>query len=128
MENNQSSGLLSAAQASLPARFNALATQWRAETSYLSSVQNIVTDRAYQQIIGIGPPALPLLLRELRDRPAFWFWALTAIAGEDPANGNPSFTGARTAWLDWGLKRGLIDSVDALEDKDAQAAGEVERG
>jgi hypothetical protein len=39
---------------------------------------------AYQQIIGLGPAGVPLLLRELEREPDHWFWALRAITGEDP--------------------------------------------
>lgn len=43
---------------------------------------------AYQQIIGMGEKALPLILRDLRDRPTgHWFWALNAITGEEPTLG-----------------------------------------
>jgi hypothetical protein len=39
---------------------------------------------SYQEIIAMGPPVVPLLLRELEQDPHFWSWALTAITEEDP--------------------------------------------
>lgn len=81
--------------------FNDLAGKWREETAGLSSIQSIVHNRWYQQIIGLGPAAVPLILEDLRDGPGgYWFWALTAITREDPAKGTTRYSDARMAWLD----------------------------
>jgi hypothetical protein len=63
--------------------------------------------RAYQQIIGMGRPAVPLIINELRSEPDYWFWALTAITGEDPAREETTLAGARDSWLHWAQERGL---------------------
>lgn len=89
--------------------FEQLADQWEMDTELSSRSSDAVRHPAYQQIIGIGSPALPLLLTRLRDNPGHWFWALAAIAREDPAAGANSFDEARKAWLDWGRERHLID-------------------
>ena len=34
-----------------------------------------------KKIIALGEPAIPLILRELRDRPGFWFEALKSSPG-----------------------------------------------
>ncbi len=39
---------------------------------------------ANQGIIGLGAVAVPLILQELKRDRADWFWALTAITGENP--------------------------------------------
>ena len=39
---------------------------------------------AYQAIIALGSPVIPLLLQDLQREPAHWFEALKAITGEDP--------------------------------------------
>jgi hypothetical protein len=61
---------------------------------------------AYQQIIGMGPVALPFLLRALRRRPEHWFWALKAITGADPVQ--PEHRGQvrmmAADWLEWATK------------------------
>lgn len=65
---------------------------------------------AYQQIIGMGPDALPLILRDLADEPAPWFWALRAITGEDPVPEAERGDVDRMveAWLSWGMRRNLL--------------------
>ena len=97
-------------EAVLARTFNELRDVWRNETAHLSSTTARVLHPSYQRIIGLGRRVLPLLLAELRDRPAQWTWALRAIAGEDPVS--PTARGAlrkeRDAWLNWGRQRGLI--------------------
>jgi hypothetical protein len=88
--------------------FTSLAETWRTETIFASAAQAIVLHPAYQRIIGLGYPAVPLILRELRERPSHWFPALTAITGEDPADSNIDFNGRVQAWLAWGRARGYL--------------------
>ena len=90
--------------------FSQLVEKWHDETGHLSSTLHKVTHPAYQRIIGLGPYALPLILRELQSRPNFWFWALKAISGEDPAQDKNSIEDATEAWLQWGIERGIISS------------------
>jgi len=45
-----------------------------AATRNTSSLRNMVTHPAYRQIIRLGRNALPLLLRELNERPDHWSW------------------------------------------------------
>ena len=90
------------------AKFEQLRTQWEDETAYSGSVMHRVTHGAYQQIIGMGSPVLGDILRSLRDSPDHWFWALSAISGEDPAEGAQTFEEARQRWLGWGRERGHL--------------------
>jgi hypothetical protein len=64
----------------------------------------------YQQIIGMGPGAVPLILAELSQETDHWFWALEAISSENPVP--PEAAGdvekAAEAWLDWGRRKGLF--------------------
>jgi len=88
--------------------FNELAKQWKEETVNLSSIQKIVLNRAYQQIIGLGPVAIKLILNELKRAPDFWFWALRALTRRNPVP--PEMSGDINAmakvWIDWGRKNG----------------------
>jgi hypothetical protein len=93
----------------LGARFADLARRWREETSFLSSSAARAVHPAYQQIIGMGPAALPLILCEMEDRGGHWFWALKAIAGVDPVapEDRGRVEAMREAWLRWGREQGL---------------------
>ena len=108
-------GLLQAVAAAMPPRteagakkFQRLAAQWRAQTAFAPSVLQMATHPAYQQIIGMGPSAIPHILRELKVRPEHWFWALRAITGENPVDERDrgDLKKMRLAWLKWGLRNG----------------------
>lgn len=83
--------------------------QWKEATLFLSSITDMAMHPTYQQIIGMGQEALPLLLEELRREPDHWFWALQAIIGVNPVplpeRGN--VTAMTQAWLAWAEKQGL---------------------
>jgi hypothetical protein len=88
--------------------FLQLAEQWRRETGMLSLVSKMAIHPAYQRIIGMGQPVVPLILRELEREPDHWFWALQAITGENPVQ--PAQRGIldemAAAWLEWGKNCG----------------------
>src|SRR5437763_14733979 len=65
-------------------RFRRLEATWTAETGYLSSYPDIVAHPAFQEIIRMGEPVVPLMLRDLEERPRLWVWALPEITGSDP--------------------------------------------
>ena len=90
-------------------RFRTLAERWKRETLYLSNVAKKSMHPAYQGIIGLGEPALPLILEELKRDPADWFWALTAISGENPVQESSAgkIHEMAEAWLRWGREQGL---------------------
>lgn len=90
------------------ALFQQLAKQWRSETEYISSLSKMVLHLAYQRIIGLGKPAVPLILLELQKRSDHWLWALHAITGESPAPPDATFREAAQAWLDWGREKGYL--------------------
>jgi len=90
--------------------FENLADKWTAATAFESVVTRMAIHPAYQRIIGLGPTAVPLILRRLQREPLQWFWALTAITGEDPAEGQTTADGAAAAWIEWGRERGLVSA------------------
>ena len=81
---------------------------WKDETSAQSSIHVMAMHPSYQRIIGMGRPALPLLLQELQREPNQWFWALNAITGEDPGEPYEDFDLAVERWLSWGRERGYL--------------------
>jgi hypothetical protein len=92
----------------LEVRFENLADEWEAATAFESVVTRQAIHPAYQRIIGMGEDVVPLILRRLRREPLQWFWALTAITGQDPAEGTATADAAAEAWLDWGRAQGLV--------------------
>jgi hypothetical protein len=89
--------------------FHDLARRWREDTETMSSIEDMALHPAYQRIIGMGPAALPLILRELERAPDHWFWALRAITGADPVEPEQRGDIKRMAavWLAWARREGL---------------------
>jgi len=89
--------------ASLEEQFHHLVAVWRAETALTSSLTEMVNHPAYQQIIGLGPQVVPLLLGELEREPDYLFAALRALTGADPVT--PAQRGnlkeMTQSWLRW---------------------------
>ncbi len=88
--------------------FRQLAEQWRIETKHFSSLSKMAMHPAYQKIIGLGKPAVPLILAELQKRADHWLWALHSITGEDPAPPTATFREAVQAWVEWGKEKGYL--------------------
>lgn len=101
---------LSRQKENLIQEFYRLAAQWKEETQYVSSISQISMNAAYQQIIGMGPDVIPLILKELKRKPAHWFWALKAITRFDPVP--PQYRGniekMTEFWLKWGTEQGYV--------------------
>ena len=93
-----------------PRQFRQLAAQWKAETAGHSSPRAITGHPAYQQIIEMGPPAVPLILQDLAENGGWWYPALRALTGANPvpesAKGRPPQNDA--AWLEWGRANGCL--------------------
>jgi hypothetical protein len=95
----------------IASEFQTRANEWRKETGFHSSLSRKFTHPAYQRIMAMGKPALPLILRELQQKPGHWFYALRFIAGDegkDVARGMDDLEDVRSAWLEWGYKHGYI--------------------
>ena len=102
---------LSKSTAKILAREFALhSTIWKDETAFTSSLSEIILHPSYQRIIGMGPEVVPLILNDLREESAFWFWALTSITGENPITEEieGSIEEMRKAWLDWGKQENFL--------------------
>jgi hypothetical protein len=97
---------------SIEEKFERLAALWLAETAYVSSSSDLVAHSAFQEIVGMGPPVIPFLLRALANRTGHWHRALRRIAGADPVP--PADRGnidkAAEAWLRWGKENGRAAS------------------
>lgn len=91
-------------------RFQELADRWREETEFNSAISALYMHPAYQEIVGMGPDVLPLLLEDLAATRTDWFWALRAISGENPvpASERGKINRMTERWLAWGHERGLL--------------------
>ena len=88
--------------------FLQLVQQWRQETGMMSLIAKMVMHPAYQRIIGMGQPVVPLILRELEREPDHWFWALQSITGANPVKleQRGRLMQMAEAWVQWGKDRG----------------------
>jgi hypothetical protein len=87
-----------AAGANVENLFLMLARRWKEERGPTSSTTEMATCPSYQRIIGLGPAAVPLILREL----------LKAITGEDPVPAASRVKVGEMArlWVEWGGQMG----------------------
>jgi hypothetical protein len=93
---------------SIEEKLQRLAAVWQAETAYVSSSDDLVAHPAFQEIVGMGPAVIPLLLRELEKHTGHWHRALRLITRTDPvppADGG-NIDKAAEAWLRWGKEQG----------------------
>lgn len=93
-------------------RFQRLVAEWKEQSRYLSNSAQMAMLKPYQRIIGMGWPAVPLILEEMRREPDQWFWALEAITEENPvaAEALGKVRVMTQAWIEWGHKQGLLSS------------------
>ena len=87
----------------IQAEFDRLVAEWKEDTKYLSSSDAIIDHPAYQQIIRMGKPVLPLIMQTLEEAGGHWFWALREITGEDPVQPEEwgNITAMTARWLAW---------------------------
>lgn len=90
-------------------KFSSLSYKWKEETIHLSSINDICTHPAYQQIIGMGKSVLPFIINELKTSPDHWFWALKSITGEDPVSETDrgNINRMTKAWIEWASRKGI---------------------
>ncbi len=93
---------------SVEQRFRELEHTWREETGHLSSYSKRFHHPAFQEIIRLGEPVVPLMLRDLEKQPGLWVWALPVITGDNPVPNEEAGKIARMseAWVRWGKEKG----------------------
>jgi len=64
--------------------FKELKEVWIKETAHISSPIESATHPAYQDIIGLGLPVIPFMIKDMEKNNTHWFWALRAITGANP--------------------------------------------
>jgi hypothetical protein len=93
-----------AIEVELENQFYTLATEWENAVSGLSLTTQMAEYPAYQKIIAMGIPVVPLLLLQLHEHPVYWFSALNAITGVNPIKLEHRGRVKKMAedWLEWG--------------------------
>lgn len=95
-------------ESAIETEFRLLSQQWKQDTLYSSSLEEICFHPAYQTIMAMGEKALPLILRELRTQFGHWFYALNHIARKDVAKDAKDTEEARRRWIEWGRNTGKL--------------------
>ena len=89
-------------------RFQRLADQWEYETVLLSTSDQATEHSAYQSIVSMGEPAVPLILERMQSQGGHWFHALHDITHADPVK--PADRGnveaMQASWQEWGERNG----------------------
>ena len=102
----------------LISEFNERAERWENETAIHSSPGATYLHRDYMAIISRGAMhkdiIIPLILSRLFHRGGDWFFALEAIAGENPAKDCEDYRDALRAWEGWAIQHRLITESNAL--------------
>jgi hypothetical protein len=100
---------------SVEQRFRRHEAQWTADTLVLSDPGRIMGHPAMRAIIAIGAFVVPLILRDLQDRPSLLVWALPEITSENltPPRKEGGFlkwnvAAQIEAWLRWGREKCLV--------------------
>ena len=95
--------------------FEQLADEWVRERPGGLDLHFTTEHPAYQQIIAMGPAAVPWLLQRLSERPDHWFTALHRITGASPVppESRGRFREMTAAWLEWGRQQGYTWEADA---------------
>ena len=96
-------------QTELEALFWQLAAQWHDETGMYSIARQKVGHPAYLRIIGLGPRTIPLILHDLAATSGWWFDALKALTGVNPAAAidQSKPIEMRQVWLEWAKSEGI---------------------
>lgn len=104
-------------------RFDALAALWKSETELMSKASKKVMHPAYQKIIGMGEPAIPLILKDLAENgPHHWFWALDALSDANPITDDIAgdMHAMTEAWLQWGRNAGYLEDCPKRPSENSQ--------
>ena len=85
-------------------KFLGLAEEWRRSRPPSSRMKDLAAVSAYQEIIKMGMPVVPCIIREfVEGRIDHWFWALCKITGQDPVQ--PAHRGILSlmadSWCRW---------------------------
>jgi hypothetical protein len=93
-------------------RFRDIADSWHEMTLTRSNLNALRHHPVYQDLIGLGESAVPLILGELRRKPSVsWLIPLAELTGENPVPAELAghIAAVADAWLEWGCRRGYME-------------------
>jgi hypothetical protein len=108
--NNQPVSEILASSVNPTEEFRWHVQKWKNDTRHLSSLTAMISHPSYRRIMGMGREGLPLLFRELSERPDHWLVALNAMTGVDPIPEDTPFSEAVKIWLAWGSEKGYLNT------------------
>ena len=83
--------------------FARLTALWKSGRDALATAKRMAAHPAYREIIALGWPVVPLIIKELERDPDHWFIALHEITGASPVL--PEARGKMdrmvSSWVDW---------------------------
>ena len=90
--------------------FGHLVSEWKSGRPRGADVAQMTRHPAYRRIIGMGKPAIPLILKELERETDHWFPALRELTGASPVpeESKGNLSKMTQAWLDWGKDEAYI--------------------
>jgi hypothetical protein len=91
-------------------RFELLKNDWVRETRFNNSLSEINESEALRSIISLGPSVVPFILKDLRDSPKHWFYALRSLTGANPIKKSDAgnLVKMQAAWFNWAAKKGIV--------------------
>jgi GAF domain-containing protein len=95
---------------SIDQEFYDLAIAWKQETKSLPILRDKFQNRYYRQIIALGNQAVPLLIKELQEKPDHWFYALESILGISPVKDEDrgDISCMVESWIEWWEQKGYV--------------------
>lgn len=93
----------------LSKRLEDLVQVWERDTLHESSTSRLVSHPAFEAIVAMGTPAVPLIVERLRLAPTWLVLALPRITGENPVSEGDAGRLARmvAAWAEWFDRHGV---------------------
>ncbi|MES2213853.1 MAG: hypothetical protein V4465_00460 [Patescibacteria group bacterium] len=94
----------------LELRFNDLEVMWKKDTEETSSIREIITHPAYEEIMRMGEEAVPFILRSFQKEIDHWAPALMTIVQVNPVPRESAgkMEKIRDAWIKWGRENRYI--------------------
>lgn len=106
--------------------FYTIRQQWTNAMAHMSTVNEAISDPAYQRIIGLGEDALPYIFDSLENETELWFPALHAITNEKPEEEQTEFVNELEYWYSWANKHGYY-SAEQREERRSYHVRELAR-